>query len=146
MHIKETLLALAESAHGRREAPMSFPPTTGFGKALALLSVCHLAAALAAAPAQAQTSEAARGKAYARAACASCHEVEPGIPTPPFAQAPSFSSVAATPGMTSMALNVWLTTSHPTMPNLIIPQKDKEDLLAYFAALREASKNAEPDR
>jgi mono/diheme cytochrome c family protein len=117
---------------------MSFPPTTGLGMALALLSVCH--------PAYAQTSDAARGKAYARAACASCHEVEPGIPTPPFAQAPSFSSVAATPGMTSMALNVWLTTSHPTMPNLIIPQKDKEDLLAYFAALRAASKNAEPDR
>ncbi len=125
---------------------MSFPPTTGFGKALALLSVCHLAVTLAAVPAQAQTSEAARGKAYAREACASCHEIEPGIPTPPFAQAPSFSSVAATPGMTSMALNVWLTTSHPTMPNLIIPQKDKEDLLAYFAALREASRQAEPDR
>jgi hypothetical protein len=120
---------------------MSSPPTTGFGKALALLSVCHLAVTLAAAPAQAQTSEAARGKAYA-----SCHEIEPGIPAPPFAQAPSFSSVAATPGMTSMALNVWLTTSHPTMPNLIIPQKDKEDLLAYFAALREASRQAEPDR
>jgi hypothetical protein len=32
------------------------------------------------------------------------------------------------------------------MPNLIIPQKDKEDLLAYFAALREASRQAEPDR
>jgi biotin carboxyl carrier protein len=75
-----------------------------------------------------------------------CHAVEPGIPTPPFAKAPSFSSVAATPGMTSMALNVWFSTSHPTMPNLIIPQKQKEELMAYFAALRAASKQAEPDQ
>jgi mono/diheme cytochrome c family protein len=90
--------------------------------------------------------DAARGKAYAREACADCHAVEPGIPTPPFAKAPSFSSVAATPGMTSMALNVWFSTSHPNMPNLIIPQKQKEELMAYFAALRAASKQAEPDQ
>lgn len=119
---------------------MPFPPQLGFGVALALLSVCAPPAA------SAQTTEAARGKAYAREACAACHEVEPGMPTPPFAAAPSFSSVAATPGMTSMALNVWFSTSHPTMPNFIIPQKQKEDLMAYFAALRAASKQAEPDQ
>ena len=47
--------------------------------------------------------------------------------------------------MTAMALNVWLTTSHPTMPNLIVEQRDKENLIAYFAALRAARKDAEPD-
>lgn len=119
---------------------MPFPPQLGLGAALALLSVC------ASPDASAQTGDAARGKAYARQACASCHAVEPGIPTPPFAKAPSFSSVAATPGMTSMALNVWFSTSHPNMPNLIIPQKQKEELMAYFAALRAASKQAEPDQ
>ena len=56
------------------------------------------------------------------------------------------SNIAATPGMTSMALNVWFSTSHPNMPNLIIPQKQKEELMAYFAALRAAGKNAEPDQ
>ena len=119
---------------------MPFPPRLGLGLALALLSVCALPSA------SAQTGDATRGKAYAREVCADCHAVEPGIPTPPFAKAPSFSSVAATPGMTSMALNVWFSNSHPTMPNLIIPQKQKEDLMAYFAALRAASKQAEPDR
>jgi len=117
---------------------MPVSPKLGLGVALALLSVCALPAA------SAQIGDAGRGKAYARETCASCHEVEPGIPTPPFAKAPSFSSVAATPGMTSMALNVWFTTSHPSMPNLIIPQKQKEDLMAYFSALRAASKQAEP--
>lgn len=119
---------------------MPFSPRLGLGAALALLSVCTPPSA------SAQTSDAARGKTYAREACADCHAVEPGIPTPPFAKAPSFSSVAATPGMTSMALNVWFSSSHPTMPILIIPQKQKEDLMAYFAALRAASRNAEPDQ
>jgi hypothetical protein len=45
-----------------------------------------------------------------------------------------------------MALNVWFSTSHPNMPNLIIPQKQKEELMAYFAALRAAGKQAEPDQ
>lgn len=119
---------------------MPFSPQLGLGAALALLSVCALPAA------RAQTGDAARGKTYAREVCASCHAVEPGIPTPPFAKAPSFSSVAATPGMTSMALNVWFSTSHPNMPNLIIPQNQKEELMAYFAALRAAGKQAEPDQ
>lgn len=104
------------------------------------------ALALAGPPARAQTSEAAqRGLDYARRVCAECHAVEIGVPTPPLADAPSFSDIAATPGMTSMALNVWLQTSHPTMPNLIVPQKAKEDLLAWFAVLREARKPAEAD-
>jgi mono/diheme cytochrome c family protein len=123
---------------------MPFPPQLGLGVALALLSVCYLSAAHAQTGSPA--TEAARGKAYARETCASCHEVEPGILTPPFAKARSFSSIAATPGMTSMALNVWFSTSHPTMPNLIIPQKQKEDLMAYFSTLRAASKQAEPDQ
>lgn len=116
-------------------------PQTGIVAIPAVLSACSLLLT-----AHAQTSEAERGKAYARKACAECHEVEPGIPAAPYASAPSFSSIAGTPGMTAMALNVWMTTSHPTMPNLVIPQKEKEDLVAYFAGLREARKQAEPDQ
>jgi hypothetical protein len=124
----------------RREGVMTRSPKPGILAIPALLAVCFNL------PAHAQTSDAERGKAYARRACAECHEVEPGIPAAPHAAAPDFSSIAATPGMTAMALNVWLTTSHPTMPNLIVPQKEKEDLMAYFAALREARKRAEPDQ
>lgn len=94
-------------------------------------------------PAQAEAERAARrGLEYARASCSQCHAVEPGVAAAPYATAPSFTAIAVTPGMTSMALNVWLNTSHPNMPNLIIPQREKEDLFAYFAALRAAGKQA----
>ena len=93
-------------------------------------------------PARQPPGDATRGEAYARAACAECHEVEPGVAAPPYAKAPSFSSIAATPGMTSMALIAWFVTSHPNMPNLIIPERDREDLLAYFAVLRAAQQAA----
>ncbi|MEZ6030416.1 MAG: hypothetical protein R3C46_11770 [Hyphomonadaceae bacterium] len=121
---------------------------------LVLACLAGLALAAASLPAQSQTPTPAppasqmdraaqRGLAYARETCAECHTVEPGIVTPPYAKAPSFSDVAATPGMTSMALNVWFSTSHPNMPNLIIPEMTQDDLFAYFAALRAAAKAAE---
>ena len=119
-------------------------------------AITALAAALgatagAAGPGQAQTPSpphiaanpaAQRGLTYARQVCAECHAVEPGVSAMPGAEAPSFTAIAATPGMTAMALNVWFSTSHPTMPNLIIPAGAKDDLYAYFDALRVAEKTA----
>jgi len=35
-----------------------------------------------------------------------------------------------------MALNVWLHTSHPTMPNFIIDPDRIDDLIAYIATLK----------
>lgn len=97
-----------------------------------------IAALLAAAPALAQQPSAAaqRGKAYAREHCAQCHVVEPGAPAPPGSQAPSFTGIAIVPGMTGMALSAWFVSSHPTMPNFIIPERNREDLIAYFGALK----------
>jgi hypothetical protein len=39
--------------------------------------------------------------------------------------------------MNALALTVWLRTSHPTMPNLIIEPNDLDDVVAYIASLRE---------
>ena len=98
---------------------------------------------LGALPAAAQPpGDARRGQEYAKAACAECHETGAGQETPPYSQAPSFTDIAKTPGMTAMALNAWFVTSHPTMPNFIIPERAKEDLLAWFATLRAAAKQA----
>lgn len=84
----------------------------------------------------AQSGDAARGLAYARIACAECHSVEKGERTQSRkATAPPFERVAAVPGMTGMALTAWLTTSHPTMPNLIIDGERMDDLVAYIRSL-----------
>ena len=116
-----------------------------------LRGLCLFGAATLAAPGEAQpagasakqASQAAlRGRAYAREVCASCHAVEPGAPERQSSRARSFSDIAATPGMIPMALNVWFSTSHPSMPDLIIADSSKEDLYAYFEALRNAARPA----
>ena len=105
-----------------------------------LASLLLLAAACALPAAAQPPGDATRGQEYARAVCAECHETGAGQPTPAYSKAPSFSDIAAIPGMTSMALSAWFVTSHPTMPNLVIPERTKEDLLAWFAVLRAARK------
>ena len=76
------------------------------------------------------------GRIYADAACASCHAVAPGQARSPNPKAPTFETIANAPGMTLMALNVALHTSHKTMPNLIIEPSRIEDLSAYLQTLK----------
>jgi mono/diheme cytochrome c family protein len=76
------------------------------------------------------------GLAYARAHCAECHAVEASDDFSPELGAPQFANVANTPGMTERALAVWLQTSHPTMPNLIIAPDDRDNVIAYIMSLK----------
>jgi mono/diheme cytochrome c family protein len=76
------------------------------------------------------------GRIYADVACASCHAVAAGEPRSPNAKAPTFEAIANAPGMTLMALNVALHTSHKTMPNLIVDPARIEDLSAYLQTLQ----------
>jgi hypothetical protein len=55
----------------------------------------------------------------------------------PDRRAPSFSTIANTPGMTVTALTVWSRSVHPTMPNLVISPTDMDDLIAYILSLRD---------
>jgi mono/diheme cytochrome c family protein len=76
------------------------------------------------------------GKEYAARGCVECHDVEARGEISPNPDAPSFQSVADTPGMSARALAVWLQTSHPTMPNLIIKPDDMDNVIAYIMSLR----------
>jgi hypothetical protein len=49
---------------------------------------------------------------------------------------PSFQDIANTKGMTATALRVFLTTSHPKMPNLILTPEQIADVSAYILSLR----------
>jgi len=79
---------------------------------------------------------ASKGLAYARTHCAECHAVERTEGPAPQGRAASFAAIANTSGMTAMALSVWFQTPHPTMPNLIIPEADRRDVIAYIVSLR----------
>jgi hypothetical protein len=76
------------------------------------------------------------GLTYALANSAECHEVNSARDKSPNPSAPSFASVASTPGLNGRALAVWLQTSHPTMPNLVITREDREGVIAYIMSLR----------
>jgi mono/diheme cytochrome c family protein len=86
--------------------------------------------------AAAQDADIAAGKAYASEICATCHAILPGEEVSPLLEATPFQQVADTPGMTELALSVWLQTSHPTMPNIILEQDDMRNVIAYIRSLK----------
>ena len=76
------------------------------------------------------------GLRFAQTVCAECHAVRDGERASTKAQAPTFTSVANTPGMNAMALEVWFQTPHPTMPNLKFTNQESDDVIAYILSLR----------
>ncbi|MGD8423173.1 MAG: cytochrome C, partial [Methyloceanibacter sp.] len=53
----------------------------------------------------------------------------------PHVAATSFQQIAETPGMTEMALSVWLQSSHPTMPNIILNPDEMRNVVGYIRSL-----------
>jgi mono/diheme cytochrome c family protein len=84
----------------------------------------------------AQEADIEAGAAYAEQVCAACHAVLPNETISPLPEAPPFQSVADTPGMTELALTVWLQSSHPTMPNIVLEQNDLRNVVAYIRSLK----------
>ena len=86
--------------------------------------------------ASAQEADVGAGAVYAKQVCAPCHAVLPNQQISPLPQASTFQKVADTPGMTEMALSVWMQSSHPTMPNIILKQDDLRNVIAYIHSLK----------
>jgi hypothetical protein len=84
-----------------------------------------------------EIGEASAGYDYASKICAGCHAVQRGGLASPNEKAPPFEAIANTRGMTEMALRVWFQTPHPTMPNLIISPRQKDDVIAYILSMKE---------
>ncbi len=99
------------------------------------IAILALAAAFAAA-ASAQEGSVQEGLDYAQSVCARCHETGAGIMSPN-PKAPPFGTIANTPGMTGAALHAILATPHRDMPDLVIPRKQMENLIAYILSLKQ---------
>jgi mono/diheme cytochrome c family protein len=83
----------------------------------------------------------AAGRAYAVRTCAQCHNVTVRNPRPlGIFGAPDFYAVANAKTTSGLGLTVFLTTPHPTMPNLIIAPEDRRNVIAYILSLRRARK------
>lgn len=87
--------------------------------------------------AQAQESgEPRRGLAVARENCAGCHAVARGERASPNPLAPPFERVANVSGMTALALNHLMHSSHESMPLIVLPPEDQWHLVAHILSLR----------
>jgi mono/diheme cytochrome c family protein len=94
--------------------------------------------ALTAVSAHAQDGDVVAGHVFAHEACSACHMVEAEQQEPRLIDiGPAFRDIANTRGMTATALRVFLTTSHPKMPNLILTLDEIADVIAYILSLRD---------
>lgn len=75
------------------------------------------------------------GRQTAATLCVPCHQVGQTRRD----GAPSFVDIANMPSTTALSLKVFLRSSHKEMPNLIIPDSQTDDLIAYILNLREPS-------
>src|SRR5689334_2337692 len=72
-------------------------------------------------------ADARRGERFSERWCSQCHGVRPGQ-TSPYAKAPSFSDLVASPATTRHSLIISLrTTPHWTMPKLKLKSADIND-------------------
>lgn len=71
------------------------------------------------------------GKRIADGQCAECHAsaLVPG-------RGPAFAAIARMPSTTATALTVYLRTSHPAMPNIILSPAEQDDVIAYILSLK----------
>lgn len=77
-----------------------------------------------------------RGHAYAMQMCGDCHAIERAETRSPAKNAPTFSEVAATPGMTGTAIAAWMQSDHPSMPGIVLKTETLEAIIAYILSLK----------
>jgi hypothetical protein len=75
-------------------------------------------------PTFAQEGDAGAGLAVAQDTCAGCHAIHKGQQSAN-ANAPAFEKIVGVPGMTAIALQALLQTSHRSMPDLILSTEDR---------------------
>jgi mono/diheme cytochrome c family protein len=75
------------------------------------------------------------GLALAQQVCSQCHATVAAQVRSPNSQAPRFPDLANTPGITSTALLVALTTPHAGMPMFTFTGEQRDDIIAYILSL-----------
>lgn len=105
-------------------------------KLLFSIALMVAAGALLDAPVFAQESgDATRGWKLAFGTCAVCHGVHNDDKSGS-GGAPNFSSIANVKGISAMALNVALLSSHRSMPNIMLDAQERADVIAFILTLK----------
>ena len=78
-----------------------------------------------------------RGAGLAHLGCPQCHDIGiAGAGPAGNPAAPAFVSVANQPDMSAAKIQVWMRSSHPTMPGYYMDDRTNSDLAAYIMSLR----------
>ena len=77
----------------------------------------------------------AAGRKLVEAWCMTCHATDANTVGPSNA-APNFARVANQPSTTELALKVFLRSSHPSMPNLVLTPEQSDDIVSYILSLK----------
>ena len=105
-------------------------------KRLISLALTVAVGALLGAPVCAQEiGNANRGWKLAVRTCSGCHWVRNEGKSGSL-RAPTFSAIANVKGMSAMALNVALLTSHRSMPNIVLDAQERADVIAFILTLK----------
>lgn len=79
----------------------------------------------------------AAGRSIALRSCVSCHALDERRPQPGMDGAPSFDSLARDPAVTEISLRAFLQTPHSRMPDLILSNREIDDVISYIFSLRQ---------
>ncbi len=89
-------------------------------------------------PAGAQSVDPSVGRHLAETTCGACHQIgSAAAPQSAKPVAPSFQDISRMPSTNELAIKVFLRTSHPTMPNIILSPEEIDSVAAYIDGLAE---------
>lgn len=100
------------------------------------IAAIFLATSAAVAQAQADLGDVDRGHDLARTTCAACHRVEKGETAEKIADVAPFQTIANKKSRTKLALLVFLKSPHVNMPDIVLSEKEIDNLIAYIMSLK----------
>lgn len=83
--------------------------------------------------------DATAGRVLVVKECNECHSVSPEQRAMRLDAAPGFDEIANKPQTTAISLRAFLQQSHPTMPNLMLTEAERDNAIAYILSLRQQS-------
>jgi mono/diheme cytochrome c family protein len=87
-------------------------------------------------PAIAQSADPSIGRLLAETICSACHQVGGDSSSQsPKSDAPRFVDISRMPSTTALAIKVFLQSSHPTMPNIILSPQEIDSVATYILTL-----------
>lgn len=88
-------------------------------------------------PLAAQSADPSIGRDLAEKQCSVCHKIGASAPGDKTPVAPSFTDISRMPSANELSLKVFLRSSHPKMPNIILSPEEIDSVASFIVGLKE---------